>query len=100
MDSQEANAAQESNNYQLKFNEGQARINGQLCRVDRMLVEILKLLRLEIAKFPGFAKANKADFERIDAMLVKAYHTSAEVAHIKPPGCEPPYTADPKWTVI
>ncbi len=75
--------------------EGQKRINGQLCRVDQMLIEIIKQLKIEIAKFPVFAKA--ADLKQIDAMLVEAYNTSGRVAHIKPPGCEPPYPPDSTW---
>lgn len=97
MDSQEPKAAPTADyGDPQKVLEGQRKINGQLCRVDQMLVEIIKHLRLEIAKFPVFAKV---DFKKIDEMLVEAYRTSGAVAHIKPPGCEPQYTADPKWTV-
>jgi hypothetical protein len=95
MDSQEPSAALPQDYWKPKdIIEGQRRINGQLCRVDQMLVEIIRQLILELAKFPAAARA---DLNRIEAMLVHAYQTSGKVAHIKPPGCEPPYTADPNW---
>lgn len=82
---------------QQGINDGQRKINGQLCRVDWMIVETLRLLRVEMAKLPA---ANQLDFERIDSMLTRAYHTSGEVAEIRPPGCEPTLVADPNWTIV
>ncbi|HET8783890.1 MAG TPA: hypothetical protein VFM63_15860 [Pyrinomonadaceae bacterium] len=81
---------------QQAINDGQRKINGQFCRVDWMLIEVLRLLRVEMKKLPA---AHQLDFERIDAILTKAYHTSAAIAEITPPGCEPTLTADPNWTV-
>lgn len=98
MDTEDANAALTANNDpQKSINDGQRQINGQLCRVDWMLVEILKLLRVEVAKLP--AGAVKLEFDKIDKMLTKAYYTSAAVAEIIPPGCEPRFVADPNWTI-
>jgi hypothetical protein len=90
MDQEAINAEQQN------INDGQRKINGQLCRVDWMIVETLRLLRVEMAKLPA---ANLLDYERIDAMLTRAYHTSAAVAEIRPPGCEPTLVADPNWTI-
>jgi hypothetical protein len=98
MDTQEAIAAQQTiNEAQKGVNDGQKQINGQLCRVDWMLVEILRLLRVEVAKLP--TSSIKLEFEKIDKMLTKAYYTSAAVAEIIPPGCEPQFKADPNWTI-
>lgn len=97
MDSEELNAGQQTNTPdQQAINDGQRKINGQLCRVDWMLVEVLRLLRVEIKKLPA---AHQLDFERIDAILTRAYHTSAAVAEIRPPGCEPTLVKDPNWTI-
>jgi len=98
MDTQEAIAAQQAfNDAQKGVNDGQKKINGQLCRVDWMIVETLRLLRVEVAKLP--AGAVKMDFDKIDKILTKAYYTSAAVAEIIPPGCEPQFVADPNWTI-
>ena len=98
MDTEDPNAAQQAfNDAQKDINGGQKKINGQLCRVDWMLVETLRLIRVEVAKLP--AGAVKMDFEKIDKMLTKAYYTSAGVAEIIPPGCEPQIIADPNWTI-
>ena len=93
MESEEANT---NTTDQQAINDGQRKINGQLCRVDWMLVEVLRLLRVEIKKLPA---AHQLDFERIDAILTRAYHTSAAVAEIRPPGCEPTLVIDPNWTI-
>lgn len=82
---------------QLDINAGQRKINGELCHVDRILVEIIKALKLEIIKLSGFSEAN---FAEVNRLLEYAYKTSAGVASVKPPGCEPPYTADPNWTPV
>jgi hypothetical protein len=76
------------------INSGQRQINGQLCRVDRKIVEILRLLRLELAKLPEFAAL---DFAEFDTRLKEIYHISADVAEIIPPGCEPQYNPNPNW---
>jgi hypothetical protein len=80
---------------QEAINEGQKKINGQLCYVDRTIVETIKLLRLAIANSPVFGKI---DFDKVDRSLMHAYESSAAVASVKPPGCEPPYYGDPKWS--
>jgi hypothetical protein len=80
---------------QQEINDGQRRINGQLCRVDWMLLETLRLLRIEIEKLPGIGKA---DLQRIDEVLTRAYHTSAAVSEL-PPGCEPAVVEDPDWSI-
>lgn len=79
---------------QLEINAGQRKINGQLCHVDQILVEVIKVLKLEIAKLSAFSKAN---FDEFNKLLEYAYRTSAAVASVKPPGCEPAYTVDPTW---
>lgn len=89
---------QNTNAKQEEINNGQRKINGQLCRVDWMLIEALRLLRIEMANLPDVG--NKADFSKVDKMLEKAYKTSGAVAGIKPPGCEPQLVTDPNWTVI
>lgn len=76
------------------INDGQRKINGQLCRVDRKLVEILRLLRMELAKLPEFAAI---DFAEFDTRLKEIYHISGAVAEIIPPGCEPQYPPNPNW---
>ena len=74
--------------------EGQRRINAQLVNVDQMLIDIIKHLRLEIAKCcPVFAKG--AELKRIDELLNEASQTSGKVAHIEPPGCDPQYFPPP-----
>ncbi len=80
---------------QSEINAGQRKINGQLCHVDQILVEVIKALKLEIAKLSAFSKANFDEFNRL---LEYAYKASAAVASVKPPGCEPAYTVDPGWT--
>ena len=81
---------------QQNVNEGQKRVNGQLCRVDWMLIEAFRSLRIELAKLPG---AHSVDFEKIDHFLTRAYHTNGSVAEIRPPGCEPALVPDPNWEV-
>jgi hypothetical protein len=82
---------------QSAINDGQRRINGELCRVDRQFVKIFQNLRSELAKTSAFAKA---DFTAFDRLLKEAYHMSAAVAGIKPPGCDPEYNPDPDWKVL
>ncbi len=79
---------------QEEINDGQRKINGQLCRVDRKLVEILRFLREELAKLPELAKV---DFSEFDKRLKEIYYISGAVAEIIPPGCEPRYPPDPNW---
>jgi hypothetical protein len=79
---------------QKEINNGQRKINGQLCRVDRRLVEILWFLREQLAQLPEFAKVNFSDF---DKRLKEIYHISGDVAEIIPPGCEPQYKQNPNW---
>lgn len=69
--------------------EGQKRINGQLCHVDQMLIEILKQMREELAKL------TKRDLKRIGALLDEVSKVSGRVAAIEPPGCEPSYPYQP-----
>jgi len=83
-------------NGQHEINDGQRHINGQLIRVDMLLVETIKLLRLEMAKFQPRPGQN---FEQIDKLLMHAYAASANISSIKPPGCEPSYSPDPNWTI-
>lgn len=75
--------------------EGQRRINAQLVNVDQMIIEAIRELRAEIAKFPGSAKAADLNLKRIDEMLNEADRTSGKIAHIEPPGCDPRYPPDP-----
>lgn len=89
MDIDAAMAAQALNN------EGQAKINGKLCYVDRLIIDTIKLLKLAIANSPQF---NRINFDEIDRNLRHAYDSSVRVASVKPPGCEPPYLGDPNWT--
>lgn len=97
METKQPNAPSDPGDLTLhKVTDGQRKINGQLCIVDQTLIEILKLIRLEITKFP---KVAKQDFSKIDELLKKAYYASYAVASVKPPGCEPAYDPDPKWTV-
>ncbi|HEU4766731.1 MAG TPA: hypothetical protein VFS77_05130 [Pyrinomonadaceae bacterium] len=81
---------------QNQTNEGQKKINGQLCYVDRLIIETIKLLKIAIASSPQFS--NRINFDEIDRKLRHAYDSSAAVASVKPPGCEPPYYGDPNWT--
>lgn len=69
--------------------EGQRRINGQLCHVDQRLIEILKLIKSELAKLA------KRDLKKIEALLDEVSKTSGRVAGIEPPGCEPSYPYNP-----
>lgn len=82
---------------QTLTNEGQQKINGQLCYVDRVIIETIKLLKLAIANSPQFS-SNKINFDEVDRKLRHAYDSSVRVASVKPPGCEPPYFGDPNWT--
>jgi hypothetical protein len=98
MDSKQANPpAGPDDKYQQQFNEGQIKINGQLVMVDQTLIEILRLIRIALMKVPKLAKD---DFAKIDELLKKVYHASKDVAHVKPPGCEPAYPPDPNWRVL
>ena len=78
-------------------NEGQAKINGKLCYVDRLIIDTIKLLKLAIANSPQFS-SNRINFDDVDRKLQHAYDSSVQVASVKPPGCEPPYFGDPNWT--
>jgi len=89
MDTDAAIAAQE------ETNAGQQKINGQLCYVDRLLIETIKSLKLAIANSPQF---NRVNFEEVDRKLRYVYDRNSQVASVKPPGCEPPYFGDPNWT--
>ena len=94
---QQAIAAQETiNAAQAASNDGQKKINGELCRVDWMIIETLKHLRQILDQSPAMARA---DFENFDKWLKWAYYASGAVADIKPPGCEPSLKVDPDWTV-
>ncbi len=98
MDKQQAKPSDPEPELTLQgLNDGQRKINGQLCIVDQTLIDILRLLRIALTKVPKLAKE---DFTKIDELLKKAYNASHAVAHVKPPGCEPVYPPDPKWGVM
>jgi len=81
---------------QNEINSGQAKINGQLCYVDRLIIDAIKILKLAIASSPQIAQ--RMNFDELDRKLRHAYDSSVSVASVKPPGCEPPYGGDPNWT--
>lgn len=90
MDSKDPSAALPDSYWKPKDNfEGQKRINGQLCRVDQMLIEILRQIKEELAK-PA-----KRDLKKIEALLDEVSKASGRVAAIEPPGCEPSYPYKP-----
>jgi hypothetical protein len=64
--------------------EGQARINGELCRVDWRIVQALKAVQEALAACTGCAGVNLTALT--DAINV-AEGLSTRVADIKPPGC-------------
>lgn len=89
MDDQEYNFTQD------EINQGQRRINFELCEVDMNVIEALKMIVETLKKVqalpPLTHDLQNIDFNKIEAALSKAYNTSKEVADIKPPGCEGPY---------
>lgn len=66
--------------------EGQARINGELCRVDWRIVEALRAVQAALAACPGCAGV---DLTALTNAINAAEEISAKVADIKPPGCNP-----------
>ena len=82
---------------QALSNEGQKKINGQLCYVDQVIIDTIKLLKLAIANSPQFS-SNRINFDEVDKKLQHAYDSSIRVASVKPPGCEPALYGDPNWT--
>jgi hypothetical protein len=68
---------------QQETNDGQQKINGELCRVDWRLIVALKEVRAILATTPG------VDIAALTLAIDEAAAISALVADIKPPGCMP-----------
>jgi hypothetical protein len=82
---------------QEQINDGQQRINGALCVVDWKIIEALKALTDALSATPG---VHRVELERVNSALADAYRSSAEVAEIRPPGCEPALEVDPNhWSI-
>jgi hypothetical protein len=75
---------------------GQRKINGQLCRVDWKLVNALRVIYdiLAASRPPVSSELLASLKQAID----DADHTSSKVAEIKPPGCDPEKREDPTYT--
>lgn len=71
---------------QEEINDGQQKINGELCRVDWRLTEALKQVLAVLAASPGNAGV---DLTSLSTAIDKAEEIGAKVADIKPPGCGP-----------
>src|SRR5438309_229697 len=79
---------------QEEINDGQKKINGQLCRVDWRLIEALKLIsgvlkQVAAAKAADGTKLVDLDPAALNRLIDEAGRISAVVADIIPPGCEP-----------
>jgi len=79
---------------QEEINDGQKKINGQLCRVDWKLIEALKLIsgfleQVAAAKAADGTKLVDLDAVALNRLINDAGGISAVVADIIPPGCEP-----------
>ena len=77
---------------QTQINDGQKQINGALCIVDWKIIEALKTLTDALAATPG---VNRVNLDQVNAALADAFRSSAAVAEIVPPGCEPSLQVDP-----
>lgn len=77
-----------------QVNDGQARINYELCEVDMSVMKALEdavgILKAVVATQPLATQLKDVDFNRIEETLRAAYRTSREVADIIPPGCQGP----------
>jgi hypothetical protein len=71
---------------QTEINDGQQRINGELCRVDWRLLEALRAVQAALAACPGCAGV---DLTALTNAISAAAAISRKVADIKPPGCQP-----------
>jgi hypothetical protein len=84
---------EDENDYDERYFLGQARINYELVRVDKKLIEALNTL-IKILQADRSAHGLKAvDVSQLDAVLTEASKISGDVASIDPPGCQgpPPY---------
>ena len=66
---------------------GQRRINGELCRVDWKLIQALKTIYEILATLRPPVRDQL--LEALKGAIEDADRTSANVASIKPPGCDP-----------
>jgi len=71
---------------QEEINDGQQKINGELCRVDWRLSEALREVLVALKASPGCAGV---DLAPLSTAIDIAKAISAKVADIKPPGCFP-----------
>jgi len=86
-------ANEDPNNYRKGIWFNQARINYELVRVNRKLIEALTTL-IKLLQADRSAQGLKpADLGSFEAMLTEAGKIATEVAGIDPPGCQgpPPY---------
>ncbi len=70
---------------QEEINDGQKRINGELCRVDWRVINVLQEMRTVLAQLGG----PSLDLSAIDAAILEADLISEKVAMVDPPGCRP-----------
>ena len=79
---------------QEEINDGQKKINGQLCRVNWRLIQALKqvsraLEQVAAAKAADGTQVVSLDPAALNGLINDAEKISAVVADIIPPGCDP-----------
>jgi|SRR5688572_24644947 len=78
---------------QSDFNEGQKKINGQLCRADWKIIKAMSLFYELLDEFRP--KVCEEKLAALKAAIDEANSVSQKVAEITPPGCEPSFRQDP-----
>lgn len=76
----------EFNEAQEKINQGQKRINGELCQVDWDVIYSIKAL---MKALKDNNVLTDAQLSRAKKEIDEAHDRSKDVASIDPPGCEP-----------
>lgn len=79
--------------YEKKFYEGQARINYELVRVNKKLIEALNTLIKLLQEDRSAHGLKHVDLTGFEALLKETSDIAEKVAGIDPPGClgPPPY---------
>jgi len=82
-------------NEQKAFNDGQARVNYELVRVDTKLIESLNALIAILTTLKGDRASSpplrQMDLNSLITAVRAATDISGRVADIDPPGCQGPY---------
>jgi len=84
---------EDQNEYRKGIWFNQARINFELVRVNRKLIEALNTLIKSLQADRSTQGLKEMDFAGFQALLTEAGHIATDIASIDPPGCQgpPPY---------